>query len=122
MGVTPVVSSMGLRTPSGSMTPEQLRAMRWNLELDERNCFISDEELDSLFPQDGYSILIPPDGYKKFQTPTRKLQSTPTPSGLAGFHFQVVNCFIKILIPSHSYSIRPNIKLRILDQGWICQW
>ena len=92
MGETPSgVPAMGLRTPApGSMTPEQLRAMRWNLELDERNCYMSDEELDSLFPQDGYTVLKPPDAYKKLLTPTRKLQATPTPSGIAGFHFQVL--------------------------------
>lgn len=111
MGVTPVVSSMGLRTPTGSMTPEQLRAMRWNLELDERNCFMTDEELDSLFPQDGYSILTPPDGYKKFPTPTRKLQATPTPSALGGFHFQVVIYSILISFCFRSVQIMTSVWL-----------
>ena len=91
MGATPTgISAMAMATPApGSMTPEQIRAMRWNFELGERNRFMSDDELDSLFPQEGYSILKPPEGYKKLQTPTRRLQATPTPSGITGFHFQV---------------------------------
>ncbi|KAI6651892.1 splicing factor 3B subunit 1-like [Oopsacas minuta] len=91
MGVTPSgLHAMGMGTPAvGSMTPEQLRAMRWNLELDERNCYMTDDELDSLFPQEGYTILSAPDGYKKLQTPTRRLQATPTPTGVGGFHFQM---------------------------------
>ena len=51
---------MGLATPSagqlGSMTPEQMQAWRWEKELDERNRPLSDEELDALFPQEGYKV------------------------------------------------------------------
>lgn len=42
----------------GSMTPEQMQAWRWEQELDERNRPLSDEELDALFPQDGYKVLF----------------------------------------------------------------
>lgn len=38
------------------MTPEQMQAWRWEQELDERNRPLSDEELDALFPQDGYKV------------------------------------------------------------------
>ena len=38
------------------MTPEQVQAWRWEKELDERNRPLSDEELDALFPQDGYKV------------------------------------------------------------------
>ena len=74
MGATPNFSAitpagalaMGLQTPSsaqlGSMTPEQMQAWRWERELDERNRPMSDDELDALFPQDGYKILAPPSG------------------------------------------------------------
>lgn len=41
----------------GSMTPEQVQAWRWEKELDERNRPLSDEELDALFPQDGYKVI-----------------------------------------------------------------
>lgn len=39
-----------------SMTPEQMQAYRWEREIDERNRPLSDEELDSLFPKDGYKV------------------------------------------------------------------
>ena len=52
--------AMGLATPSpgqmGSMTPEQMQAWRWEKELDERNRPLTDEDLDALFPQDGYKV------------------------------------------------------------------
>ena len=41
----------------GSMTPEQMQAWRWERELDERNRPMSDDELDALFPQDGYKVV-----------------------------------------------------------------
>ena len=73
----------------GSMTPEQVQAWRWERELDERNRPLTDDELDMLFPQEGYKILVPPSGYQPIRTPARKLSATPTPMGMSGFHFQV---------------------------------
>ena len=53
--------AMNLQTPGtgqlGSMTPEQMQAWRWERELDERNRPLSDEELDALFPQEGYKVV-----------------------------------------------------------------
>lgn len=50
----------GLATPTpmaaGAMTPEQMQSWRWERELDERNRPLSDEELDALFPQEGYKV------------------------------------------------------------------
>eukprot|EP00731_Ephydatia_muelleri_P037159 Em0404g2a len=40
----------------GAMTPEQMQAWRWEMELDERNRPLTDEELDALFPQEGYKM------------------------------------------------------------------
>ena len=37
------------------MTPEQLQAWRWEKEIDERNRPLSDDELDTLFPE-GYKV------------------------------------------------------------------
>ena len=48
-----------------SMTPEQLQAYTWQREIDERNRPLSDEELDSLFPE-GYKVLQPPTGMSEF--------------------------------------------------------
>ena len=42
------------------MTPEQMQAWRWERELDERNRPLSDDELDALFPQEGYKVNIWP--------------------------------------------------------------
>ena len=60
-GVTPAGAlAMGMATPSpmaaGAMTPEQMQSWRWEKELDERNRPLSDEELDALFPQEGYKV------------------------------------------------------------------
>ena len=53
---------MGLATPTpmaaGAMTPEQMQSWRWEKELDERNRPLSDEELDALFPQEGYKVRL----------------------------------------------------------------
>ncbi|XP_038057284.1 splicing factor 3B subunit 1-like isoform X2 [Patiria miniata] len=90
---TPVgQKAMVMQTPSQSalrmMTPEQLQAWRWEKEIDERNRALSDDELDSMFPE-GYKVLQPPAGYVPIRTPARKLTSTPTPmGGLSGFHMQ----------------------------------
>lgn len=52
--------AMGMMTPStgavGSMTPEQMQAWRWEKEMDDRNKPMSDDELDAVFPQDGYKV------------------------------------------------------------------
>ncbi|XP_073236837.1 splicing factor 3B subunit 1-like isoform X1 [Porites lutea] len=91
-GVTPAgAAAMQMQTPTPgqmAMTPEQMQAYRWEREIDERNRYLSDEELDSLFPKEGYKILEPPPGYQPIRTPTRKLTATPTPIGGSGFYIQ----------------------------------
>ncbi|KAG1676096.1 Splicing factor 3B subunit 1 [Nymphon striatum] len=93
-GTTPTgPKAMGMATPSPghlmSMTPEQLQAYRWEREIDERNRPLTDDELDSMFP-DGYKVLPPPSGYIPIRTPARKLIATPTPLGgsMHGFFMQ----------------------------------
>ncbi|KAK2561380.1 Splicing factor 3B subunit 1 [Acropora cervicornis] len=91
-GVTPAgAAAMQMQTPTPgqmAMTPEQMQAYRWEREIDERNRYLSDDELDSLFPKEGYKILEPPPGYQPIRTPTRKLTATPTPVGGSGFYIQ----------------------------------
>uniref|UniRef100_H2YG73 Uncharacterized protein n=1 Tax=Ciona savignyi TaxID=51511 RepID=H2YG73_CIOSA len=93
-GVTPVgIKAMGMATPSANqlmaMTPEQLQAWRWEREIDERNRPLTDDELDTMFPE-GYKVLPPPSGYMPIRTPGRKVTATPTPmGGSTGFHIQV---------------------------------
>ena len=62
------------------MTPEQIQGARWQSEIDERNRPLSDEDLDMMFPAEGYRILKPPDSYVPIRTPARKLMATPTPA------------------------------------------
>ncbi|EDV26242.1 splicing factor 3B subunit 1 [Trichoplax adhaerens] len=94
-GVTPSgTAAMAMPTPSPAnlvaMTPEQMQAFRWEKELDERNRPLSDDELNGLFPKEGYKVVAPPAGYQPIRTPARKLLATPTPMGGAstGFFMQ----------------------------------
>lgn len=55
--------AMGMMTPStmgmgamGSMTPEQMQAWRWEKEMDDRNKPMNEDELDAIFPQEGYKV------------------------------------------------------------------
>lgn len=86
-GVTPV-GGIDLATPTpgainlrGAMTPEQYNLLRWERDIEERNRPLTDEELDAMFPQEGYKILDPPASYVPIRTPARKLLATPTPLG-----------------------------------------
>ncbi|KAL7197806.1 hypothetical protein ACSBR2_020347 [Camellia fascicularis] len=86
-GVTPV-GGVELATPTpgainlrGAITPEQYNLLRWEKDIEERNRPLTDEELDSMFPQEGYKILEPPPSYVPIRTPARKLLATPTPLG-----------------------------------------
>lgn len=84
-GVTPV-GGIELATPTpgalqGSFTPEQYNLLRWERDIEERNRPLTDEELDAMFPQDGYKVLDPPSSYVPIRTPARKLLATPTPLG-----------------------------------------
>ncbi|KAL7751775.1 hypothetical protein RI367_002775 [Sorochytrium milnesiophthora] len=87
MGATPL-AGMGMVTPlpggvSIPMTPGGT-AMS---EIDIRNRFLSDEELDAMLPAQGYKIMEPPAGYAPIRTPARKLMQTPTPMA-GGFMMQ----------------------------------
>eukprot|EP00794_Sanderia_malayensis_P003634 gene3634-4149_t len=93
-GPTPIgTHAMQMQTPTPghiiSMTPEQIQAFRWEKEIDERNRPLTDDELDAMFPFDGYKILQPPASYQPIRTPARKLTATPTPlAGGTGFRMQ----------------------------------
>ncbi|KAJ3019952.1 Splicing factor 3B subunit 1 [Thoreauomyces humboldtii] len=74
------VGNLGLMTPMQvPMTPEAVNAQRWEKEIDYRNRYLSDDELDTMFPTEGYKILEPPLTYVPIRTPARKLMATPTP-------------------------------------------
>jgi hypothetical protein len=79
---TPMVGGLGplgASGPMGSATPEQIQQMRWEGEIEERNRPLTDDDLDGMFPPQGYKILKPPDAYVPIRTPARKLMATPTP-------------------------------------------
>jgi splicing factor 3B subunit 1 len=72
-----------------NLTPEQQQALRWDREIEERNRPLSDEELDAMFPTEGYKIMEPPATYMPIRTPARKLMATPTPSGDHPLGYQI---------------------------------
>jgi len=90
---TPVALPSGSETPMGNIgantpvvptniAPEHLHALRLERELDERNRAWSDEELDAMFPKEGYKVLDAPADYAPIRTPARKfVAQTPTPGG-----------------------------------------
>lgn len=91
-GATPMGNlALTMSTPlSGGIsvpqTPEMVQQARWEAEVDERNRPLSDGDLDSLFPANGYVIIDPPASYVPIRTPQRKLLATPSPmSATPGF-------------------------------------
>ena len=79
-GATPVgAAEMATPMIHANMDPAQVQAMRWERELDDRNRPLTDEELDAMFPQEGYIVLEPPATYQPIRTPARRLAATPTP-------------------------------------------
>ncbi|MEW5308440.1 MAG: hypothetical protein WDW38_000402 [Sanguina aurantia] len=84
-GATPAGMS-GMETPSTAArmgqvpaTPEQYYEMRLQKELNERNRPLTDQELDSMLPDEkgGYKIQAPPAGYQPIVDPARKAMETP---------------------------------------------
>ncbi|CDJ58736.1 splicing factor 3B subunit 1, putative [Eimeria maxima] len=57
LGATPMTPGTPLQTP------EQLLALRLQQEFDERNRYLTDEELDRIMPTEGYEIVQPPSDY-----------------------------------------------------------
>ncbi|XP_057429488.1 uncharacterized protein LOC130722689 [Lotus japonicus] len=103
-GVTPV-GGIELATPTpgqlhgGAITPEQYNLLRWERDIEERNRPLTDEELDAMFPMEGYKVLDPPASYVPIRTPARKLLATPTPLGTPGFHIPEENPLQRYDIP-----------------------
>eukprot|EP01080_Neovahlkampfia_damariscottae_P011348 gene11348-4516_t len=85
---TPVGNS-GNETPSTGITvpktPDQYQQMKYEQDIAERNRPLTDEELDSLFPPEGYIILEPPSGYVP-PTPSRKLMATPSSDSSSSYY------------------------------------
>ena len=76
-----MMTPLALATANGTLTPEMAQRMRLEREMEERNRYLSDEELDAMFPSKGYRILDPPASYIPIRTPSRKLLTTPSMMG-----------------------------------------
>lgn len=102
VGATPVGSALaqfgqtpapgaagGLYGPaSSSVTPEQEQRLKWERELEERNRFQTDEEIEEIFKLvPGFKVLEPPTNYQPDRT-GRGVFATPTPM-TAGGGFQI---------------------------------
>ncbi|KAJ3359756.1 Splicing factor 3B subunit 1 [Kappamyces sp. JEL0680] len=87
---TPVsVASSASTRALGSMTPAEIKQARYDADVDRRNKFQTDEELNALLPLKGFVILEVPGSYVPIRTPSRKLDATPLPQvGENGFHMQ----------------------------------
>jgi len=98
---------MGMETPSQfAMTPDQYQQRKVELEMDERNRYLTDEELDAMLPgpEQGYKVLVAPAGYKPITEPARKAIATPTPWGAVGgatplYHMPEENNAMKAVLP-----------------------
>ncbi|KAL3647491.1 hypothetical protein CASFOL_008459 [Castilleja foliolosa] len=84
-GATPAVAYTPGVTPFGGIdmaTPTPNALMRGAMALlEDRNRPLTDEDLDAMFPQEGYKVLDPPSSYVPIMTPARKILATPTPMG-----------------------------------------
>jgi splicing factor 3B subunit 1 len=112
---TPLAGGMG-----GSL--EVVQQMRWEQEIADRNRPMSDQELDSLFPETGYRVLDPPSGYVPLRTPSRRLLATPTPMGQTpGFQLTATPAREEYGIPqTPSESGLPFIKPE--DMQYLASW
>ncbi len=88
LGATPLVGTLGLgATPIIPAGPGGM--FRAQAELEWRNRPLTDTELDSLLPSEGYKVVDPPASYKPIRTPARKLNTTPSPFIGASSGFEV---------------------------------
>ncbi|KAJ3413449.1 Splicing factor 3B subunit 1 [Chytridiales sp. JEL 0842] len=115
---TPVgTAGFGMMTPTPGqipvpMTPEAQNAARWDKELESRNRYMSDEEIDSILPSEGYKIVEPPSTYVPIRTPARKLMATPTPvPGMMGSGFMMQEEVPSVMAggPQAGYDVPPEI-------------
>ncbi|CCF49700.1 hypothetical protein NDA11_005727 [Ustilago hordei] len=68
--------------------PENGTSLAAPLATDPRNRYMTDEELDSILPSEGYMIVEPPPDYAPVRTPAQKLMTSPAPENGGGFMLQ----------------------------------
>jgi len=71
----------GSRWDETPQREKMVNQKRVESEMTQRNLPLSDTDLDSMLPKEGYHIMQPPISYKPIHTPSRKLMATPTPRG-----------------------------------------
>ena len=48
-----------MMTPGGmGMTPDRLKQLRWEKEVQDRNRYQTDEELNNVLPKTGYEVML----------------------------------------------------------------
>ncbi len=83
-GQTPAPGADGGMYGPASVTPELEQRMKWERELEERNRFQTDEELEEIFKLvPGFKVLEPPTSYQPDRT-GRGVFATPTPMTVGG--------------------------------------
>ena len=97
------------------MTPEKLQLLRWEKEIEDRNKYLSDEELDQILPQAGYEVVKVPETYKPLRQPIKKPAATPgdatgTPTAYYSIPEQVGKPYDIPGTPSTGPNALPNIK------------
>ena len=60
------------------LTKEQLEIYQKEIEIEKRNRYITDKELDDLLPDEGFEIIKPPVGYKQMKI-TRNMNNNKNP-------------------------------------------
>lgn len=94
---TPVLNQFGLQN---NLTPERIKQLRWEMELEERNRPMTDEEIDQLIQLPGYEVCFdskgtllcssssgrflrqivqPPPEYKPIRAPGRRVNAGQSP-------------------------------------------
>ncbi|KAN0064703.1 U2 snRNP component prp10 [Thecaphora frezii] len=88
---TPLAASAASSNTSADKAVDPESAGDVPVALDPRNRYMTDEELNSILPSEGYKIVEPPADYAPIRTPARKLMETPVPADGGGFTMQDEN-------------------------------
>jgi splicing factor 3B subunit 1 len=76
----------GTQTTNGSAPAANGQlASGFGTDISGRNAPLSDEELDEMFPKDGYVILVPPPGYEPLRAPARRAAPAAVSKPTGGF-------------------------------------
>ena len=80
-----LVGTAGTSTTTGPPSAPVAPIVGFGTDISGRNAPLSDEELDEMFPKEGYVILVPPPGYEPLRAPAKRVAPADTPSHVGGF-------------------------------------